>query len=239
MTVVLLALGLFAGVLTTIAGQGGGLFLLLACSFLVGPHAALAITAPALLLGNAHRGYLYRKAIDRIVAARMIVGSFPGAIVGGLVAGVLPSWLLNASLVVLTTLAIAKALKLLRFSVPSAALIPAGFVIGLMTGTAGGAGVLFAPVLLSAGLTGRAFVGTSAAIALATHIGRILGYASLGLFAKDLFLPTVLVSLAIFAGNAVGERLRTKLSDRAAIKLEYGTLLVCSVVSLVQFASPK
>ena len=42
MTVLLGVLGLCAGVLTTLAGQGGGLFLLLLCSLLVGPHAALA-----------------------------------------------------------------------------------------------------------------------------------------------------------------------------------------------------
>ena len=246
MTVALLILGVFAGALTTLAGQGGGLFLLLACSALVGPHAALAITSPALLFGNAHRAVLYRKAIDLPIAIRMTIGAVPGAVVGGLVAGITPSWLLNVLLVALTILAIAKALGLLRFAVPPAALGPAGFVVGLMTGTAGGAGVLFAPILLSAGLTGRRFVGTSATIAFATHFGRVASYAGLGFFTRDLLLPTALVSVAIFGGNAVGERLRKKLSDRTTTKLEYGTLVVCvltataaTVPSLVQFASPK
>ena len=58
MTLALAALGTIAGILTTLAGQGGGLFLLLAIAALVGPHEALAITAPALLLGNLHRAVL-------------------------------------------------------------------------------------------------------------------------------------------------------------------------------------
>ena len=42
---VALLLGLFAGTLTTLAGMGGGLILLLALSHLVGPLPALALSA--------------------------------------------------------------------------------------------------------------------------------------------------------------------------------------------------
>src|SRR5262245_36184409 len=66
-------LGLAAGSLTTVAGQGGGLLLLLACSTLAGPHEALAITAPALLLGNLHRAVWLRAHINKSIALRMIV----------------------------------------------------------------------------------------------------------------------------------------------------------------------
>lgn len=232
MTLALLLLGLCAGALTTLAGQGGGLFLLLILAVLVGPKAALAITAPALLLGNLHRAVLFRKAIDRSVAARMMIGAVPGAFVGGLLAGALPEWTLQAMLVGLTALAIARALRWLRFDVPRGALAPAGFVIGSMTGTAGGAGVLFAPVMLSAGLTGRAFIGTIAAVAFATHAGRVVAYASNGLFTRDLLVPIVVVSAAIAAGNAVGERLRARLSDLTTTRLEYGVLVICVAVSL-------
>src|SRR5690242_12815639 len=105
MTFVLLALGIMAGVLTTIAGQGGGLFLLLASSVIVGPHAALAITSPALLFGNLHRAILYRRFVDRRVAVPMTLGAVPGAVGGGLLAGAMPPWLLNVLLVLLTILA--------------------------------------------------------------------------------------------------------------------------------------
>src|SRR5689334_20783752 len=107
MPLLMLLLGLGAGVLTTIAGQGGGLVLLLACSAIFGPHAALAVTAPALLMGNLHRAFMLRAYVDRKVALRVIAGALPGALVGGLLSGVIPSWALRVLLVGMTGLAIA------------------------------------------------------------------------------------------------------------------------------------
>lgn len=232
MVLALAALGTIAGILTTLAGQGGGLFLLLAVAALLGPHEALAITAPALLLGNLHRASLFRQSIAWGTALRMIAGALPGAFVGGLLAGALPAWALQVTLVGLTLLAIARAMKWLSFGVPRWGLGPAGFFIGGMTGTAGGAGVLFSPVLLSTGLTGAAYVGSVSAVAVATHIGRVVAYGSNGFFTRELMLPVVVVALAIAAGNALGERARKRLSERATTRLEYGVLVVCVGVSL-------
>jgi uncharacterized membrane protein YfcA len=233
MTLALAILGLLAGVLTTLAGQGGGLFLLLSCSLVVGPRAALAITAPALLLGNLHRAVLFRHAIDRSVAKRMIGGAVPGAFAGGLLAGALPEGILQVLLIGLTALSIARALRWLSFDVPRWALAPAGLFIGGLTGTAGGAGVLFAPVLLSAGLRGAAFVGTISTVAVATHVGRVVAYGSNGLFTRDLLLPMVVVAFAIAAGNWLGGRIRASLSEATTMRLEYGVLVLCVGVSVL------
>ena len=135
-------------------------------------------------------------------------------------------------LVVLMFFLIVWVLKWLWFDVLCWGFGPAGLVIGGMTGTAGGAGVLFAPVLLSTGLTGAAYVGTSSTIAFATHAGRVVAYASNGVFTRDLAIPTIVVALAITAGNALGERVRKILSDRITTRLEYGVLVVCVGVSL-------
>lgn len=233
MTLALGLLGLCAGMLTTLAGQGGGLFLLLLCSLLLGPRAALAITAPALLIGNLHRAILFRRLIDRPVAVRMIVGAVPGAFVGGLLAGRLPEWVLHVLLVGITALSVARALRWLAFEVPRAALGPAGFVVGAMTGTSGGAGVLFAPVLLAAGVRGTAFVATIATVAFATHLGRVVAYAGSGFFTRELVAPIFVVALAITLGNAVGERVRARLSELTTTRLEYGVLVLCVGVSVL------
>jgi uncharacterized membrane protein YfcA len=232
------ALGLAAGAITTIAGQGGGLLLLLVCALLVGPHEALALTAPALLLGNLHRALLLRAHLDRGVAARMIAGALPGGLAGGLLAGSIPPWFLRGLLVALTLLAIAKAAGKLRLHVPTPALLPAGALVGLLTGAGGGAGILFAPILLASGLTGNVFVATSATIAFATHAGRVVGYASLGLFDRSLFGPTVAVTLAIFAGNWLASRRKIQAGldalgrGRGRERLEYGMLVVSVVLSV-------
>ena len=232
MTPAFLLLGLAAGVLTTLAGQGGGLLLLLACTAILGPREALAVTAPALLFGNLHRATLLRAHIDRPIALLMTAGGIPGAVLGGMLVAVTPAWALRALLIAMTLAAIAKAFGYVRFAVPRGALLPAGFLVGGMTGTAGGAGVLFAPILLSAGLSGRTFVATASSVAAATHIGRVVGYASLGLFSRSLVVPTIAVTVAIFGGNAIGERLRAFLTDRRTLLVEYGTLFICVALSV-------
>lgn len=225
-------LGLLAGALTTLAGQGGGLFLLLALSVFIGPHAALAITAPALLSGNLHRAWLCRHEVSWPIAGRVIAGALPGAVVGGLCAGVAPAWVLNAFLVGITVLAIAKAVGLVRFSPPHAALTPMGALVGAMTGTSGGAGVLVAPLLLSTGLTGKGYVGTGAAIAVTIHAGRLLAYGHTGLLRADLAGPIVALVVAIFAGNFAGDWIRPRLTKVATTRLEYGTLVVCVLLAV-------
>ena len=50
------------------------------------PLYAVAHTAPALLLANAHRAFLYRESLDRKVAGAFILGTVPAALVGSLVA---------------------------------------------------------------------------------------------------------------------------------------------------------
>lgn len=235
--VVLVALGLAAGALTSLAGQGGGLFLLIACSAIHGPRAALAMTAPALLVGNLHRAWLYRRSVDRAVAWRMMLGGLPGALLGGLLAGAMPEGLFDVVLVGMATLAIAKALRWIRFAVPRGALAPAGFGIGAMTGTAGGAGVLLAPVLLSSGLSGATYVGTSSVVAVVTHVGRVAAYGSVGLFADGggrIIVAAAALALAIFAGNSLAERVRPLLSPRTYIRIEYATLIVCVALSVAR-----
>lgn len=229
----LIVLGLPAGMLTTLAGQGGGLFLLLACSAVHGPRTALALTAPALLFGNLHRTVLFRREVSRGVAWRVGLGAAPGAFIGGLVGGLLPPVALRVAMVVLTCAALARGLGLLP-ALPSRALTPTGALVGGLTGMSGGAGVLLSPLLLASGLTGAAFVGTSALVAFVTHGGRLLAYGSLGILRLEHGSAVVALTLALFAGNAAGERLRRRLTARAQRHLELGALIVCAVLSVAQ-----
>ena len=68
------------------------------------------------------------------------------------------------------------------------------------------------------------------------HIGRVAGYAGLGLFSGRLVGYTAAVTLAIFLGNALGGRLQvaleTRWRGRAQSFLEYGTLVVCVALSV-------
>jgi uncharacterized membrane protein YfcA len=232
----LLVLGVAAGILTTLAGQGGGLFLLLALGLIRDPHEALALSSPALLLGNLHRAILCRKDVAWKLAGLMVLGALPAAVVGGMFAGRIPTTAISCVLVALTMFAISRRVFGFKVGIPARGFPIAGAVVGFLTGTSGGAGVLVSPLLLSAGLTARTFVGTAAAVACAIHIGRVSSYVKTGLLHREQLGAIACITVAIFAGNALGDRLRRFFSEKSTMRLELGTLVVCVLVSILGLA---
>jgi hypothetical protein len=232
----LVPFGLVAGTLTTFTGLGGGILLLLTLSVALGPQAALAITAPALLVGNLHRLWLYRDRVDRGVATAFVLGAFPGAFLGGLVAVALPRLVLQGFLIATTLLAVANAAGWIVWRpsrrTASRILVPAGAGIGALSATGAGAGLLAVPILLTLGLSGPAYVATSAAGAAAMHIGRLLAYGIGGLVDGPRLAAAAVLAAGILGGNLLGDRLRDRVPRRLAGIIEHATLVLCVVVSL-------
>lgn len=231
----LLAMGVFAGVLTTLSGMGGGMLLLLVLSVVWSPGEALACTAPALLLGNLHRLYLFRKTVAWSAIGPFAAAAVPGSLVGGLLVSVTPATLTRWLLVLMTLLAIARALGWVKLRPRTWAMTPAGALIGALNGAAGGAGLLVAPLLLALGLAGETYVASVAACAVAMHLGRIIGYGAGGLFTPHLAFLSLVLAVAILGGNFIGQRLRSVSSRIGGSRLEYATLVTC--VSLALFGA--
>lgn len=229
---IFVALGLGAGVLTTVSGLGGGQLLMLALAALLDPRLALVISAPALLVGNIHRFSLYRQYVEKPVARGLILGALPGSILGGLVVVGLPRAVLHALLVGTTALAIARALKWWRPTPPKLALPLIGAFIGAVCATSAGAGLVLAPVLLASGLSGRAYLATAALCASAMHLGRITGYATAGLFTRETLVRSAVVAGAILVGNLLGDRIRNRLPESATTWVEYGAMIACVILAL-------
>lgn len=230
--VLLLGIGIVAGILTTLAGQGGGLVLLLALAASMGPHAALAASTPALLFGNMHRAWLYRKSADRSLAWRALLGIVPGALVGGVLAARLPGIVLQACMVGLTVLALLRQFVRPHWMLPRWALVPVGVLVGVAAGGAGGAGVLVAPMFLASGLSGVNLVGTIAITAVALHAARVVSYGATGLFSADTARVALMLIPMIWVGNHLGDGIRRFLNESWERRIEYGTLVVCVLLSL-------
>lgn len=237
MELMVLFLGLVAGALTTLAGAGGGVFLILALSLPLGPHAALAVSAPVLLIGNAHRLFLYRDRVDRSIAARVVAGALPAALVAGALTVSIPSAALRVLLLAITAYAVARTFGHLAWRPPRLLLTPAGAVVGAVSATSGGAGLLAAPLLLSAGLTGERYIATSAAVAISTHVGRLVGYGSRGLLSHEIVRVAALAAVAVVLGNLAGDRARPLLTGRRAAFVEHGTLAVCATLAVLGLRS--
>jgi len=233
----------FAGLLSTVAGMGGGLLLVLLGSLFLDPRAALALTAPALLLGNLHRLFLFRDAFDRRVAFPFMLGAIPGALLGGAVVGALPPLLLRLLLVGVTLLALGRALARNRGAsaargarLRSAFLAPAGLLAGGIAGTAGAATIV-APTLLSFGLEGRIFLATAAGVASAMHISRSLAYGATGLLEARLLPLAAALGLALMLGNTLGARLRPRIGARSNRWITHGVLVCVVTLSLLGLGS--
>jgi uncharacterized membrane protein YfcA len=215
------------------AGLGGGILLLLGLSVVWGPAVALATTAPAMLLGNLHRVWMLRTEVDRSIAKGFAWGAIPGSFAGGLLVTKTPDVVLRWLMLVMTAFAMGRALKLYDWRPRAWAMVPAGAGIGAISAAVGGAGLLVGPLFLSAGLTGKRFVATIAAAAVALHVGRVVAYGLGGLMTSETLLRGGVLTVSLIGGNFVGLALRDRyLNEVRARRLEFGALLVCVGLSV-------
>ena len=232
-----LPLAVAAGVLTTLAGIGGGMTLVIVLSAVRDPQLALSLTAPALLVGNLHRLYMLRRDLALGVLGHVLVGVIPGTLLGGALALYLDPRILQWSLVAVAGFAGARELGLVRVTPHPRALIPVVGLGGALTATTGGGGLLIAPSLLVIGLRDAAFVATSAAIASSMHITRLAVYGVGGWLSGQSLAWAVVVALGIVAGNLVGRALRRRLAGRGLMPLTYAVLVVMIALSLYSAAT--
>lgn len=222
---IIVPLGLLAGGLTTVAGVGGGMVLTLVLAAAWDPYHALAVAAPALLLGNMHRLWLLRREVDRGAGLAVAVPAFVGSVVGGVLTAALPEGVIRWLLVLVTMLALARELGPVRLPGGRAWLWGGGVLVGVVGATTGGGGLVLGPLLLMAGLRGLRFVATGAVVGFTMHVGQALAFGGTGLLgAGDLPLALGL-GVAIVAGNVGGRRLRPRLGERTCHRLTWFTLL--------------
>ncbi|MCK6589576.1 MAG: TSUP family transporter [Polyangiaceae bacterium] len=226
-------LGLLAGALTTVAGLGGGMLLILVLSILIGPAPALACTAPALLLGNIHRFSMLRDKVDARIALAFVAGALPGSILGGLLAARLPEAALHAIMAIMVVLAVLRAFGYLQIQWKADWMMPAGLGIGALAATSGGAGLLLGPLLMAAGLKGEAYIATGAVAAASMHIGRLVAYGASGLVTREVALIAGVLAASILAGNFTGLKVRRRLAQQTSDRVELGALVGCAALAIV------
>lgn len=229
---VLAVLGLVAGILTTLAGMGGGLFLLVALGLVYGPHVALAVTTPALLVSNLHRAWLFRADVDWRMAKLVAMGVMPGAIVGALLLPALPEVVIAALFTASTGFALLRATGRVRIDPAPRWITAYALGIGALAATSGGAGMLIAPLVLSSGATGARYVATVAIGAVAMHLARVIGYGTVGVLVPAQLADAAVILVGLLAGNLIGRRLRGRLGAKTERNIELGALVVANAFAI-------
>lgn len=214
-----LLLGLGAGTLSTVAGMGGGVLLVVSLALVTGPREAIALSAPGLLVANVHRAWLFRAALDRRVAGAFILGAAPAALVGSLVAVTIPEGVMPWILFAVALVAVARGLGFIRWTPGPRALAPAGAATGGLAALSGAG--LVGPVLFASGLRGDAFIATASASAVAMHLARMVGYGAGGLFRLESAGTVALLTLGLLGGNLAGDWARERLGETGSERVGY------------------
>lgn len=225
--------GLGAGTLTTLTGMGGGIMLVTLLAVAIGAESALVVSALALWVGNAHRLFLYRGEVRLDIAVPMALGIVPGAVIVATALPGIPNAVLYLAILAVSLLAVVRMVFRFTWRAPRRVLVPVGFVIGGLAATAGGAGLLVAPLLLGLGLTSGGYLATASLLALTMHLSRLAGYALGGLVTVDRLWLAATIAVAIVLGNTVGAALRRRLPVKLVRLFEASAPAICVWIAAV------
>jgi uncharacterized membrane protein YfcA len=228
--------GLVASIITTITGIGAGLIVYGVLGFFFELKVLIPLTAPAQLLSNGVRLWVFRRAIDWRLAWWLCLGVLPGIHSG------------TVLFQVLSELALRRLLGgfLLGFAVyeycqraavrvaPHRAWLPlGGFCAGVVFGSVGVPGPLLAAVFLRYGLLKEALVAMIALFFLIGNVQRTILYWQQQTLLREHFGLAVALSVAMLAGVYLGHLLLPRISRELFRRLVLGMLLIFGVQFLL------
>lgn len=217
----LVPFGIIAGFVTTAFGAGGGLLMVIGLSFFFDVPTVLAVTAPALLVGNLARAYKMRGDIHMRSAWTLIAGAVPGVVLGAYVLVVVPETALRVLLAggvsLYVVVGLTRELAGMRkpaFMLNAPMLAGAGVATGVVAASIGGGGIVVAPALRSRNLERETFVATTAVVGAVIHISRVAGYGALGLNALPVLVGAGFLAVAVLFGNGIGHKVLDRLEPK-------------------------
>jgi uncharacterized membrane protein YfcA len=229
--------GLAAGVITTVAGIGGGISLVALLSLVLDPREVVGLTAPVLMIGNGTRLAMFRGELDRPASGWLLAGAVPAAIAGALLLPRLPARGIQVGMGVLLLTFVAVQLVRERLERPprEAAIaapvgLPVGLALGGLSATVGGAGPVSAPYLHARGLRKGAFAATSALTNGTTHAFKTLVFVANGVLTIGHLGAAAAASVTVTLGNRAGQAILGRMSEAAFVRV----LLVAVTVAAVR-----
>ena len=194
-----------SGFASGLSGFGAGLMMSAFLVPVLGAKAAVALLAVALIVTNAGRLWAFRGAI-RVKPALLVLA-------GGLSSVGPAAWLLAritdnmaeliVGLVLVASVPLRRALAGRAMKVGTSGLVGGGLVVGVTSGLSSGGGVLILPLLMGAGLSSAALVGTDAVISLTLHVARALSYGRFDLLNVEQAALGLVLGVATVPGSYV------------------------------------
>jgi uncharacterized membrane protein YfcA len=223
------AVALLSGATAAVVGFGIGSLLTPLLVLRLRPDLAVAVVALPHLLATAVRFWRHRPSIDRSVLLRFgtpsAIGSLAGALLQPYLATALLLAVLGCLLIATGAMNLIGALRAWRPRTWSATIL--GVLSGAFGGIAGNQGGLRAAGLTAFGLSPRAFLATSTAVALLIDIARTPVYVARAF--EDLlplWLPVGVAAIGCLLGTIAGERVFLRMSVEAYRKAIGGAIVI-------------
>ena len=236
MSIILLALASFVSwLVSTLAGGGTPLILIPLIGFFLGSVAVPPVLTTVMLVGHPQRLFLYRKHI----CWRLMWWYLPGAIVGAVLGAFIYTqiqleWLplLLAMFLITSTATYGIGGQESSFKVAPWYFLPSGFIFAFISGLIGSTGPLLNPLYINYGLVKEEMIATKSAHLVVIHIAKMITYGVFGALNWHYLGYGLLMGVAAFPGNWLGQIILQKVSEQNFRKLLVGSVLVTSLFML-------
>ncbi|MCJ2061044.1 sulfite exporter TauE/SafE family protein [Methylobacterium sp. J-048] len=227
----ILAIGLFAGVVSGIIGTGSSIMLVPVLAYVYGPKEAVPIMAIAAVMANVSRILAWWREVDLRAFAAYAVPGVPAAALGARTMLALPPHVVDAAMgmFLLAMIPVRRwmASNLVRLRLIHLAV--AGAVIGFLTGIVAATGPADVPFFLGYGLTKGAFIGTEAAASLAVYATKVVTFGGSGVLPIEVIIRALVVGASLMIGAFIAKPFVLRLAPETFRYVMDGLLLLSGV----------
>jgi uncharacterized membrane protein YfcA len=229
----ILGVGLLAGLLSGVVGTGSSMLLMPVLVILYGPRAAVPIMAIAAIMGNLGKVLSWWREIDWKACAAYCVTAIPGAMLGVRTLLSLPPRAVDVALG-LFFVAMVPARESFRFTPLHLSLI--GGVVGFLTGIVVSTGPITVPVFVGYGLVKGAFLATEAAASLGVYGTKVAVFEQFGALSTRIVANGLITGTSVMLGTFGARRIVARMSAHH-FKAVVDGLMLASGLSLLFAAS--
>lgn len=234
MYVILIVVGLAAGLLSGSVGFGGGMILLPVITYFYGVEVAVPVSTIAQMLSNLSRVVMGWKEIDWRAVGMFLLLAVPFTALGAFGFAKVPKGPMTIVLCsFLIVFAVMKLMGKMRLPHRPSTMVVGGGVTGLVNGLLGISGPLSSAVFLTLELAPVSYIASEATTAAVMHIVKAIVYGKLNLMSDSIFLSGCGIGCAMMLGNFIAMRFIRNVNKKLYQKVVAGIMIAVSLWLIV------
>ena len=234
MYVILIVVGLAAGLLSGSVGFGGGMILLPVITYFYGVEVAVPVSTIAQMLSNLSKVVMGWKEIDWRAVGMFLLLAVPFTALGAFGFAKVPKGPMTIVLCsFLIVFAVMKLTGKMRLPHRPSTMVVGGGVTGLVNGLLGISGPLSSAVFLTLELAPVSYIASEATTAAVMHIVKAIVYGKLNLMSDSIFLSGCGIGCAMMLGNFIAMRFIRNVNKKLYRKVVAGIMIAVSLWLIV------